>query len=116
MPPPRWRPRDDFQARLAGAFFFLLGLALYGLQARAVFAAVDRGDRQITQFPAAIALGTMAMILGGYWLAGGLRAYAATLALQADRGRLRIFAVLIVGFAFAVVYAVRFWLSTLGYE
>lgn len=116
MSEPLWQPRTDLAARLLGAGFFIGGSALVGYQASVILAAVAARAEVVTYFLSAIGLGTMAIVLGAYWLIRGLAGYTAIRALQADPRRMRVFLVVAVVVMAAVLGGLKIWLSSLGYD
>lgn|GEM_PF-1179249 len=74
MPAPL-QPRTDFTARLAGLFFFLMGAGAIYWQ---VWLPIQHAqeDRPLLEYSLKlIILGECFLIMGGWWIFGGLRAY-----------------------------------------
>lgn len=114
MSEPLWQPRSDRAARLLGLGFFSGGAGLLWLQADSILRAVAE-SRPVMYFHAAIALGTLGLALGGYWMVRGLAGYTAIRELRKKPRHLRWFgfgAAVVLG---AVFIALHSWLQALGY-
>ena len=103
MSEPLWQPRTDRGARLLGAGFLIGGAALLAYQASVIVDAVAAGAPNVTWFMAAVALGAMGVLLGGYWLTHGLAGYTAIRAVQQDRRRMRMVSIVVAVVTVALV-------------
>ena len=116
MSEPLWQPRTDRAARLLGAGFLIGGAALLAYQASVIVEAVATGAPNVTWFMAAVALGAMGVLLGGYWLIHGLAGYTAIRAVQHDRRRMRMVSIVVAVVLLATTIALKAWLASLGYS
>jgi hypothetical protein len=116
MSTPLWQPGSDRAARLLGLGFLLFGAGLLWFQWHTIRSAVQRGETTIAQFPAAIAMGEMALTLGLLWVGGGLRAYTWVRALQEDKRRLWLTLSPLLLLILISILGLRSWLSAHGYE
>ena len=116
MPEPLWQPRTDHAARLLGAGFFLGGCGMLGFQIKVILDAAAAHAERVSYFMSAIGLGEMGVLLGGYWLVRGLAGYTAVRAMQTEPRQMRallIVSVVVIGIS---LIALKFWLSSLGYD
>jgi hypothetical protein len=116
MSEPLWQPRTDYAARLLGAGFFIGGGSLLGFQLKVILDAAAAQAERVTYFMAAIGLGEMGLLLGGYWLVRGLAGYTAVRNLQSDPRRMRTFASVVTVVIGASLLGMKYWLASLGYD